>query len=179
MGRSTREEEFRRALTPAFVQGLRLIALALGVGVTVMLLSAVGLAGFLPSEGQDVAAGTRVVLVCSIVHAALAVILFGLAAASPRKVWSRMPARRRSDASGHALDSVRAVFIVRLVLCEAAALFGVVVCILGATLGVLRAHPLYWLNAGSALILLAFIAATFPDEDRLVALYQRLAGEPL
>jgi hypothetical protein len=139
---STTEQEFRRALTPRFVQSLRMIALALGGGVADAAVIAVTLAyrAAVAARARSPAPPASLYL-CSIVHAVLAVVTFGLARRPPRFVWSRMPARRRADAGGRALDAVRAVFIVRLVLCEAAALFGVIVCILGATLGVLRTHP--------------------------------------
>jgi hypothetical protein len=174
-----KDEEFRRALTPRFVQSTRIIALALGGGVAVMLVLAVTLA-YAPrsaSAEQDPFAAARVLFVCSLVHAVIAATTFGLAVVLPRLVWTRMHARRRTDAGGRALTAVRAVLVLRLVLCEAAATFGLIVCILGATLGVLRTHPLYWLNACSALILIVFIVLTFPDEERLVALYQRLIAE--
>lgn len=73
---------------------------------------------------------------------------------------------------------VRGIFILRLVLCEGVALLGLIGCMLGAVLGIIQTHPIYWLNAFSALILFGLIVVSFPDEERLVALYQRLIAEP-
>jgi hypothetical protein len=176
---SSHEQEFRSALTPRYVRSLRLIALALGGGVLMLLLIAVALtySGLLPEPEHEPSNAGHVLYLFSIMNAVLVIVTFGLASAAPRFLWARMPARRRADTGRRALDAVRAVFIVRLALCEAGALFGVIVCIVGATLGVLRTHPLYWLNAAAALVLLATIAFGFPDEDRLVALYESLIEE--
>jgi hypothetical protein len=62
----------------------------------------------------------------------------------------------------------RTTVIMRLALMEGSALFGLAVCMIGATNGVLRAVPEYWINLLSPFLLIGFGIATFPTKERLV-----------
>lgn len=68
------------------------------------------------------------------------------------------------------LSVLRAAQVLRMALLEGPALFGGVVCFLAATGGLLREHPVIWLNALTTLVLVVVTAATFPTETRVRAL---------
>jgi hypothetical protein len=63
---------------------------------------------------------------------------------------------------------LRTAMIVRLAILEGAAFFGLSVCVIGVTGGVMAAEPLYWLNLGSGALLIAFGIATFPTREGLL-----------
>ncbi len=56
---------------------------------------------------------------------------------------------------------------------EAPALFGIVVCLVGSLNGQLHAEPIYWLNLASTVVLVLFVALSFPSRERLVDLFRR------
>lgn len=63
---------------------------------------------------------------------------------------------------------LRTAMIVRLAILEGAAFFGLSVCVIGVTGGVMESDPLYWLNLGSSVLLIAFGVITFPSRERLL-----------
>ena len=69
------------------------------------------------------------------------------------------------------LSLVRKATILRLALIESPAIFGLTIYLIAAINGVLHDHPGYWGNRLSALILLLFIIATFPNSNRLTAVF--------
>lgn len=63
--------------------------------------------------------------------------------------------------------------LLRLALLEGPALFGLVICLLGAIRGGLHEHPVYWFNTGSTFVLVVVAALTFPTRDKLVEAFRR------
>lgn len=77
-----------------------------------------------------------------------------------------------TSAAGRCISVIRTAMITRLAILEAPALFGLVVCLLGVFDGVLMQEPIYWINALSAIGLIAFVIRTFPNRTSLEALYR-------
>ena len=95
----------------------------------------------------------------------------GTPLAGAQRSWS---GKQASDDSlkGEVLKRIRAIIVVRLAMYESAAMFGLVVCLLGVLTGVIYQNAIYWLNAITALVLFVFIVKTFPNRDRLLKLVE-------
>jgi hypothetical protein len=74
--------------------------------------------------------------------------------------------------AGRCFVLIQQATMLRLALLEGAALFGLVVCVIGVLGGVLHRYPLYWVNSVSALIMLGTVVATFPTRERLEQVFR-------
>ena len=61
---------------------------------------------------------------------------------------------------------------------EGAALFGLIVCLLGIIEDVFAANPIYWINLMPAAVFLMFAVFTFPTRARLEGVFQKHFGDP-
>ncbi len=175
------KEEFRAALTPTTLRAMQMVQAALMMGVPSFLLVVLFFSSQhrSPAPGESGDAGLLRML--SFAHLAVA---GGCWAVAPLLYGAQFGARALgrstaeedgpagNNAAGVALFAIRRALILRLALLDGAALFGLVVCFLGAINGVLREQPVYWLNALSALIFLGFGVLSFPTRDRVEAIFE-------
>jgi hypothetical protein len=158
-------QELRQAVDEATVRALRIMQVAMGVGVLVF-------SGFVLARGASGGGTTAgppepVGLVQGLSLANLLVALTVYAAAGPLFRVRIRAARLRSSAQDVA-EALRGAWILRLALTEGSALFGAAVCYLAVGNGVLPGVPVYWANLLPVAAFLAFSAATFPTRERLV-----------
>jgi len=62
--------------------------------------------------------------------------------------------------------------IMRLAMLEGASFFGLVVCFLAGTQGVLSTYPIFWINSVSTLLLVSFVVKQFPSKEKIMSFYQ-------
>lgn len=86
---------------------------------------------------------------------------------------------RYSTAAEKYLAVMRSAMIVRMALLEAPAFFGLVICFMGATNGVLMAESVYWANLVSYAALVFLLLKEFPTRDRLLELFRQKLGSLL
>ena len=171
----------------ATVRGLQIISAAFAFGVV----SFAGIVGLLSViTEQDPAEDAGIIGLLSLVHLAMALSLWPLAFFLHARMLSAgassatpngpgpddAPTRhaRSGNARGARLGAIRGATLIRLAMLEGAALFGLVICLLGTLEGVLRTEPKYWLNALSAVLFLAFVVATFPTRERVESQLEEL-----
>ena len=72
---------------------------------------------------------------------------------------------------------LRSALILRVAILEGGAMFGLVVCLIAVTSGVMQTNPAYWINLIGVLAMLTVVSQGFPTRDRLVEIYQsRILG---
>lgn len=166
--------EFREALTPEAVRSTRIIQGAIGAGV---LFFALGV--FLlhtlnpPASAPPTPASILLVRILTVAHLVMAAAIYPLA----HRIFTRTVSRERLASSAGtgpagALSLMRTGIITRLAMYEGVAFLGLIVCTVGVLQGVLGMHPVYWINAFSAVILLLFVVRTFPTKERLLAIFE-------
>jgi hypothetical protein len=180
-------QEFQAALTPEAVRMFQIVHGAVGMGVGVFLLIVIGMYvnGLPAAEAAPADNPEGLMQVMTVVHFALLAVLLVLSAMLFNAQFS--DARLRSgvnltlnDAKGRPLTDngsrclalMRTAMILRLAMLEGPALFGLVVCLLGAINGFLHTHPLYWVNAASALYFIGYVVQTFPNRQRMEEIFQ-------
>jgi hypothetical protein len=67
---------------------------------------------------------------------------------------------------------IKAASIVRLGLMEGLAMYGLVICMVAAQLGVLKIYPIFWLNTLSSVVLVGYIVHSFPTKERLEGIFR-------
>jgi hypothetical protein len=171
-------EGFQKALTPQHLLTFRVIYIALLLGVS-LFLGIVLFMTYSTSEESKKPQGALGIL--TVVHVVLAssvylvsIVLFrymtGLAFFRKRKVAS---VHQDTSLEHRYLIAVFSAYIIRVALFEGPALFGVIVCLLGATEGTIQQNPIYWLNLFSYAILAILIIYTFPTRTKLEDLFKK------
>ncbi len=180
-------QEFQAALTPEAVRMFQIVQGAVGMGVAVFLLIVIGMYvnGSAAAEAAPADNPEGLMQAMTLVHFALLAVLLVLSAMLFNAQFS--DARLRSgvnltlnDAKGRPLTDngsrclalMRTAMILRLAMLEGPALFGLVICLLGAMNGFLHTHPLYWVNAASALYFIGYVVQTFPNRQRMEEIFQ-------
>ncbi len=168
---------FENALTPECLRVTRLIQLALMMGpffmaLTVFLIFTQG-QNRLPSQDEiDMVNGLTVVHLAATVAALFLGFFMAIRIASP----DRLPEMDGADADGLAVQCSllqRSAIIIRLAIMEGAAFFGLSVCIIAATNGVLASDANYWINMLSTVLIVLVGIATFPTKERLVSWFEK------
>jgi hypothetical protein len=72
------------------------------------------------------------------------------------------------DAALFAVGLYRASSIILMAPIEGASFFGAVICMIGVKNGTIEFHPMYWLNAASAVLLILVGIMTFPTRERIL-----------
>ena len=151
--------EAEDAVSPALGQQLKIIALAMGGGLTMM-------AGLILWSYLNAAAKTPTLNeVRSINTLTIAIMVAALLAI----VASEVAWRFLLKTSGAFGVRVQIAYIVRLACREGAGLLGMTVTYVAALNGVLRAYPAYWVNLVPFALFLGFLAAHFPSAEKLTA----------
>lgn len=171
-------DEFRRALTPQVIFSFQIVPGAILLSVLMFAAAVFYVASTTPSPSDPESLNTINIL--SIIHVFVATGCYLLS----RMLYDRQFRINRDGPSGvavqsaspaeaasHGVNLIRKATILRLALIEGPAFFGLAVCLIAALNGVLHEHPEYWGNGLSAVILVLSIIFTFPNSDRLTAVY--------
>ncbi len=155
-------------VTPEVVRGLQVIHLALPMGV----LTFGGIVAWKAfGSGGAGASDPEVPRLLSLIHPVLAFGTYLAAMVVPRLLKGQpgMP-------GDPVLNAIRGGAILRLACLEGPALFGWVTCFMAVEAGVLPDQPVYWANAFTTFVLLAYVAARFPTRERIVSAYLEKVG---
>ena len=152
--------ETEDGVSPAAAQQLKIIALAMGGGLTLM-------AGLIfwsylnaaakvptPNEVRSINTLTTVMMVVAL-----------LSIVASEVVW-RFILRKTPGALS---VRVQTAYIARLACREGAGLLGMTVAYIAALNGVLRVYPAYWVNLAPLVLFLIFLATHWPSAERLTA----------
>ena len=167
-------DEIEAALKPKEVRALTIIHVALAVCV----LSFLAIILVFGMQAGETASGTcdslGTIKMLSLVHGILLVATFvaGQLIYQARLGFRSLGQLEGPDVGADVWSRIRVTFLIRSALLESAALFGLVVCLLGINNGILAEQPIYWLNAASAGLFLLFLIGTLPTRDRLMALVE-------
>jgi hypothetical protein len=71
----------------------------------------------------------------------------------------------------------RTASIARLAILEGAAMFGLMVCLVGLTRGILDVEPMYWLNIASTFVMMTVAVWKFPTRERVISALQELCSQ--
>lgn len=161
--------ELTNSITPEYVRTMGVLRIALLGGVTMfyVVIAVISSQGALKSgDAADVAQ----INLLSMIHGAIALVAVGLGLVISKSMLrkERITETEPSAVIGQALALYRTSTILLIAPIEGAALFGAVVVLLAGQGGLLDTDPGYWLNAGSAVLLLLIGLATFPTRERIV-----------
>lgn len=168
---------FEAALTPAQVMTSQMIQGALMMSVVIFTM----VVAFMYAQAPIVAPGEAeldLIRLMTFVHLGMLAVNVGVSFFLAQRVFSP-EAVGEAVGSGDtrafiekAVQQQRAAMIVRMALLEGSAFFGLVICLLGCTNGVLQAAPEYWINLLSPCLVIGFGVATFPSKERLVSWFE-------
>jgi len=173
--------DFQKVLTPTNVKGLQIIHIALVLGIFFF----AGMVAFLSVSFSKTGtqSGTSIVRMLSYAHLMTALILYVLS----NRIYNRaLEAQRPMDSSlaGQSAEesrlklaerffqSIRTAVIIRLALLEGVALFGLTICLIASTWGVIQIQPIYWLNALSSLAFIVYAIGNLPTKARLEKIFR-------
>ena len=177
-------EEFKKALTPQHLWTFRIIYLALLSGVTVFL-GIILLLAYSQSQSNQSANSQDILPILTTVHIILALtayfvsfIVFRLLTNPVRLRKITLPAampsgRQISTPEQMYLVTVFTASIIRAALFEGSALFGLIICLMGALDGSIQRYPVYWLNLFSFVIMAGMMIYTFPSRTKLEDLFKK------
>lgn len=160
--------ETEDGVSPATAQQLKIIAFAMGGGLTMMagfiFLSYFNAAAKVPSphDVQFINTATTVMMMSALV----------LIAASEIS-WRSLLRKSTGPLSGR----VHIAFIVRLACREGAGLLSLTISYLAALNGVLRVYPAYWVNLVPFVLFLGFLATHWPSVEKLTDEARGVLGE--
>jgi hypothetical protein len=166
--------DLESVITPEYLRITRILHAALVSGPA---LFGAGLLAFFFSAGQPLTPDLRAVQTMdrlSVAHVGFTIVAYLLAPLLFGRTMNRTrldPGQENSTPNGLALQALmllRTAIIVRLAVLQGAAFFGLAVCMIGVTGGVLYAAPMLWLNLGSTALLIVFGVLTFPTRDGLL-----------
>ena len=170
-------DEFQAALTGEEVRNLRILHVAMGLGVLGFATLVLGLYATRPAEGTGGDPG----LLRTMTFAAfgLFAICVPLAASIHGRMLRRDPSPDPASAGpGPSLPGarwirlIRAASLARLAVLDVPAFLGLIVCLLGVQTGALREHPIYWINLIPTAAVLLFVVQSFPSRERIERVFQ-------
>jgi hypothetical protein len=187
-------EDLRRTFNPRQIRALQIIQGSMALGIAI-------LAGFVvaayvyqrPMFAQAHGSDVFVILFFSVIHALWAVAGYLLAPrlmriqldaerlVKPGSQFLMIPQEPSAPLAERAASAIRAAILVRLAIYEGIAVWGLVVCLVAVLFKVIYAHPIYWLNAITAVVMIAYAIRTFPSRASIMdrfgrQLIQRLAA---
>lgn len=155
-------------VSPASAQQLKIIAFAMGAGLTMMaglvFWSYLSAAARVPTphDVRFINTSTTVAMVAAL-----------LAIIASEIVWRSLLRRSSGPLGGR----VHIAFIVRLACREGAGLLGLTIAYLAALNGVLRVYPAYWVNLAPFVLFLGFLATHWPSVEKLSDEARGVLGE--
>ena len=172
--------DLETSVSPAQARPLQLIYGATAFAVIVffallLVLASSGASDSYPARHQSMWAA-----VLSIAHFIFAVGVYGVVPMLFRRIStsesSQGGAHRNSllplERPNAAVPRLHKALIVRLTMMESVALFGLTVCLIANSTGMLKTEPLYWLNLTTGAVFMGFVSATFPTAERLTQVLQ-------
>lgn len=175
--------EFQKALTPGRMRQFYIIPIVLLVGATVFLGIILYLYSINGPESKQI--DNPVLPLISIVHICQAMICYFISFLIYRYMVGRkglekiMSAQRANQNAGeNTIETGCAVviftgYILRAAFMEGVAFFGLIICLLGITEGVIYDQPIYWFNLFSYVVLAVVTVWTFPTRDRLEGIFTK------
>lgn len=161
--------EIHQAISPAFLKSLQVFHFAFALGVLIFFF--VVLFFFIESTAVMVADNEQVIELLTFAHAVYAVGAYAAAIFAHRTIITRgLHEAMHLRHAARVLAAIRMASIVRLVILEGVAFFGLVILFLGTQTGVLQMVPLYWINLFSTVLLLSFVGLNFPSRERIETL---------
>jgi hypothetical protein len=169
---------FEATLTPAHIMTSQILQGALMMGAVMFLFGVL----FMYSRGPLVAPGEAefdTVRTLTFVHLAFLVVNVGVSIFLAQKLFS--PEAMAEVLTGmddplaiaqRCAQQQRTAMIVRMALLEGSTFFGLAICMIGSTNGVLAAASEYWINLLSLFLLVGFGIATFPTKERLAEWFE-------
>jgi hypothetical protein len=169
---------FESALTPAHIMTSQILQGALMMGVVLFLFAVL----FVFSQGSPVPPGeaeVETVRTLTFAHIGLLIVNVGVSLFLGQKLFS--PEAMKDVLSGLDDPQVialrcamqqRTAMIVRMALLEGSAFFGLAICMIGSTSGVLANMQVYWINLLSPCLVVGFGIVTFPTKERLGAWFE-------
>lgn len=170
-------QDFQKLITPEYIRILQVIHGALAMGPVVFLVAVIStysnaLKQPAPDEVESVMWMSAVhVLFASIVYP-LAQYLFDVRFRKEKREQFLEQANAMLSPGLHSgaekyLSMLRTAMIIRLALIEGVAFFGLTICVVAATDGLLREQPVYWLNSLSSLVMIGFVLVNFPTREHI------------
>lgn len=165
--------DIQNAFTPEFQRIMLIIHLAITAGVV----SFAGIILVIYQTSAVTAAGAQndsTVGLLTKVHLGMAAVLFPLARYLFNMIIkNKLDKNLEMDATGF-LIRVRTASIIRLVIMESAAFFGLIVCLIAVSDNIMRENPFYWINAVSAVFLIGFVLLNIPNSAHIGRIYRNL-----
>jgi hypothetical protein len=160
--------EAEDGVSPATAPRLKIIAFAMGGGLTMM-------AGFVFWSYLSAAARVPTPHDVKFINTAttVAMVVALLAIIASEIAWRSLLRKSPGPLGGR----VHIAFIVRLACREGASLLGLTIAYLAACNGVLRVYPAYWVNLAPFVLFLGFLATHWPSAERLTAEACDVVGE--
>jgi len=152
--------ETEDGVSPATAQTLKIIAGAMGGGLTLM----AGLVAWTHANAAGKVPTTDHVRLINLLTTVAMLIAVSCIVAS-EFVWRRVLRNSPGELGARA----QTAFIVRLALREGAGLMGMTVAYLAAANGVLGVYPAYWVNLVPFGLFLGFLATHWPSAEKLTA----------
>ena len=165
-------EEFEQLLTDETLRSMAIMQAALGSGVVMFMFIVIAMYFTYESGNGD----TGMIWILTLVHFVLAVNMIFLSFWIYKRRLTAEAVKKLSttgtiDAAA-CLSALRTAIIIRLALLEGAAFYGLVACIVAVMGGSMQENPIYWINLGSAFVMLFFVVWLFPSRERLIEFYQ-------
>ncbi len=163
-----------RALTPEQARTTAIIRVALLLGVLFFFLVLIFLFGSsTPDDGSM--PDTSLMDLLSVIH-----LVFTISAATLAFVLAHMQLKKQrlfgntnvttpEQAADLAITLFRTSTLLLMAPLEAAAFFGGAICMIGIQNGTMDLYPMYWLNAGSACLMVLVGLITFPTRERTLS----------
>ncbi|MEO5930515.1 MAG: hypothetical protein ABIR47_11330 [Candidatus Kapaibacterium sp.] len=167
-------------LTPARVRVFQFVQVALGVGIMMFLVVILFFYGMGSEMVEHQTGAADMMASMTIVTGILSLIGLILGEVIYRASFSEKRLRRYASAPlrdrGRVVDDpaekiimiVQKAGILRATIFNVAAFFGLTICIIGMTGGILFLRPDYFVNAIPAFLQLLLLAITFPTRDRVL-----------
>jgi hypothetical protein len=178
---------FQQALTSPQLLQLRILHVALGMGVAFLSIVVFILFNSIPATNLQ--PDLELLNILSLVNLFIVfscVPLSKVLSEIPFKMFAQRSNQPQTDNShteeaqtiGQILSVIRTSHIIRLAVLEGVAFFGLVVCIIGATNGGLSLRSEYWLNGVPAIFYIIFVSLSIPSASRLEQLFINRFQQP-
>jgi hypothetical protein len=170
--------QIAEALTSAYLRPLAIIHLAVSAGpilFAVIVLFVMSTTGEVAPEAQD----NSLLNVLSLAN----IFIMGSAWFVGTFIFQRLCSKQTSDESTETdptlrvervLASLRNGLMVRLVMIEGAAIFGLTVCLISIMRGVLPKESVYWFNLAPLAVLLGYSLTNFPSKSKIISIFEKL-----
>ncbi len=165
--KSETEIQSSSGFPPVELKTIQIIWIALGMGVLIFTL--IVLFFYFYSPFQQAENGTGTVRLLSYVHIILAIMIVPASSYLYRRLLHTPGHQQRPKQAGF-WNRYRNASIIRLVMLEGLALYGLTICFIAITSGILSVFPVYWLNIASALFFELVIFREFPTKEKIETL---------